>query len=88
MTKSIEQLEKSLESERRLRRLDVRQTRARERGFLQERLRPLLKDAHDALHFNTPHIKGAVQRLEMALEAIRSEIDTIDEADEKERQSR
>ena len=88
MAKTIEELERSIESWKRVRRLDVMTARESERGFLQERIEPLLKDALDALHFNTPHIRGATERLEMALEAIREEVKHIDQINEEERAAR
>lgn len=54
---------------------------SRERAFLKykvDSIDNLLKDAYDALHFNTPYIKGAIQRIGMARYNISKEINKLD----------
>ena len=75
----LEETGKQLQSEKRLRGLDRRQSAARSRGFLLDRLAPLLRDARDALDFRTPHIAGSRERLDMANEALKQEAQRLDD---------
>lgn len=79
LARHLEETEKQLQSEKRLRALDRRQSAARSRGFLLERLAPLLRDAKVALDFRTPHVAGSRERLDMASEAIGQEARRLDD---------
>jgi len=79
LTDRIKKIEIELQGEKELRTYDYRQSMARSRGFLLERLIPLLEDAKDALNFKTPHIEGSLQRLDMAHEAIKQELRRFDD---------
>ena len=79
LAKRLEETDALLRGERELRVNDRRQSAAQSRGFLLERLAPLLRDARNALDFNTPHIAGSRQRLDMADEAIKREAQRLDD---------
>ena len=74
----LEETEAQLRGEKELRGNDRRQAAAQSRGFLLERLTPLLRGAREALDFQTPHIDASRQRLEMAHEAIEREAQRLD----------
>ena len=74
----LEKVEAELRGERELRAADRRQFAARSRQFLLQRLGPLLADARGALDFNTPHISGSRQRIEMAEAALKKEVERLD----------
>ena len=75
----LSEIEARLRDQKELRAIDRTQITARFRGFLKDRLYPLIKDARGALDFEPPHLDGTRQRLEMTAEAIKRELANTDE---------
>ncbi len=72
-------VEKQLDEQKKLRELDERTRNGQFRGFLEDRLKPPLSDALDALEFIPPNATAAVQRINMAMKAVRSRLEKPNE---------
>lgn len=67
---------KNLRSEKEKRRLDATQRQGQYNNFLRERVERPLYDALVALEFEPPKLDATRQRIQMALDAIRKELNS------------